>query len=728
MKTLEQPRHCGPAATATPDPAARGLLRSAKVTPAHLEKLAIVYVRQSSPKQVLENRESTARQYAFAEQAVALGWPRPRVVIIDDDLGKSGRSAEGRGGFQRLVTEVTLNHAGLVLGLEMSRLARSSNDWHAFFEMCALFGTLIADEDGLYDGNDPNDRLILGLKGIMSEMELHGMRNRLDHGRLNKARRGELFFSAPLGYVRLPTGKVDFDPDEQARAVVRLIFEKFEELGSIHALFSWMIGHGVQLPVRLRQGAHKGCLEWRRASLSTLAQVLHHPMYAGAYAYGRRPETRASRRRGPRPSRQWLPMEQWQVLLRDHLPAYISWEQFLRNQRRLKQNQSRPDTRGTPRNGRALLSGLLVCGRCGWRMQVFYGSKDKAHYRCMHAQATATEATCSGLSADALDDLVGGQVLRALEPAALELSLKARGDLRREHERLEKHWRQKLERARYDAELAERRYRAVDPDNRLVAATLERQWEDGLRQERQLKEDHERWCRQALPPLSASDESRITALASDIPGLWQAPATTNADRQAIIRCLVERVVVHVERDSDRGEAAIHWAGGYESRRAFARSVSHYEQRSDFGQIMGRVVALHAAGKTAEGIAAVLNAEGYRPLRYGSTFNRKVVRDLLLRRGFTDERHDTSLLGPHEWQVGTLARKLKMPRKQLWDWARRGWVHSRRTAVQKAVILWVDDEEMRRLQTLLRGKRGGALGYPTELTTPKQRGTTKPAPR
>jgi DNA invertase Pin-like site-specific DNA recombinase len=675
-----------------------------------------------------ENRESTARQYAFAEQAVALGWPRQRVVVIDEDLGKSGRTAEGRSGFQRLITEVTLNHAGLVLGLEMSRLARSSKDWHAFFEMCALFGTLIADEDGLYDGNDANDRLVLGLKGIMSEMELHIMRNRLDHGRLNKAQRGELFFSAPLGYARLPTDKVDFDPDEQARAVVRLIFEKFDELGSLHGVFFWMIEHGIQLPIRLRQGAHKGQLGWRRASMSTLAQVLHHPMYAGAYAYGRRPETRRSRCRGKRPSRQWLPIDQWQVLIRDHLAAYITWEQFLRNQERLKQNQTRSDTRGTPRNGAALLSGLLVCGCCGWRMQVFYGSKGKAHYRCMRGNATATEKVCFGLTANVLDELVSAQVLRALEPAALELSLKAQDDLRRERERLEKHWKQKLRRSRYDAELAERRYQAVDPENRLVAATLERQWEEGLRQERQLKEDYERWCRQTLPQLSAADESRITALASDIPGLWHSPNTTNADRQAIIRCLVERVVVHVERDSERTEATIHWAGGYESRHAFARPVSTYEHRSDFDQIMDRVVALRKAGKTAEGIAVVLNAEEYRPCRYGSTFNRKVVRDLLLLRGFTDERHDTALLGPNEWHVTTLAKKLKVSRVRLWDWATRGWVHSRRTTVQKVLVLWADHEELRRLQKLLNSKRQGSLGYPTELTVPKERPSKRPAKR
>jgi DNA invertase Pin-like site-specific DNA recombinase len=718
MKTAERPCSATPRVRETPPAISAGLPRSLKITPAHLEKLAIVYIRQSSPKQVLEHRESTARQYAFAEQAVALGWPRERVVVIDEDLGKSGRSAEGRSGFQRLVTEVTLDHAGMVLGLEMSRLARSSKDWHAFFEMCAIFGTLIADEDGVYDGNDPNDRLLLGLKGIMSEMELHMMRNRLDHGRLNKAQRGELFFGAPLGYVYLPTGKVDFDPDEQARTVVRLLFEKFDELGSVHALFYWMIEHGVRLPIRVRQGADRGQLEWRRPVLPTLNGVIKHPIYAGAYAYGRRQVTRKGRNAGG--SQHWVPMDQWQVLIRDHLPAYITWEQFLNNQERLRQNQCRPDTPGTPRNGVALLSGLVVCGRCGRRMCVWYGKQTQAHYRCTYAQRTATEKVCFGLAARAVDELVAGQLLRALEPAALELSLKAQADLRRERERLERHWKQKLQRARYDAELAERRYRAVDPENRMVAGTLERQWEESLRQERQIREEYDRWSQQALPPLSAADEARISSLSADIPGLWHCPATTNADRQAITRCLVERVVVHVERDNDRTEATIHWAGGYESRHTFSRPVSTYELRSDFDQLLDRVVELHEGGKAADKIAAVLNAEGHRPCRHGRKFNGKSVRDLLLRRGITDERKDTSLLGPNEWHLPSLAKKLKMRRVRLWDWVKRGWVHSRRTTVQKALILWVDAEEMRRLQQLLRCKRAGSGSYPTELITPKQR--------
>src|SRR5262249_9548711 len=309
MKTAEH-NAATPPVPASPS-AALGRASSSKVLPGHLDKLAVVYVRQSSPKQVLDHRESTARQYAFADQAVALGWPRERVLTIDEDLGKSGRTTEGRSGFQRLVTEVTPNHVGLVLRLEMSRLARSSKDWHAFFEMCAIFGTLIADEDGVYDGKDPNDRLLLGLKGIMSEMELHIMRNRLLRGRDNKAQRGELFHSVPMGYVILATGEVDFDPDQHAQDVIRLVFAKFEELGTIYGLFHWLLQHDMRMPIRARSGAKKGQLDWRRPSIPTLAQLLRHPIYAGAYAFGRRvADPKGQPAAGPA-YRPWVPMEQW---------------------------------------------------------------------------------------------------------------------------------------------------------------------------------------------------------------------------------------------------------------------------------------------------------------------------------------------------------------------------------------------------------------------------------
>ncbi len=693
---------------------------SPKVLSDHLEKLAIVYVRQSSPTQVLEHRESTARQYAFADQAVAFGWPRERVLIIDEDLGKSGRTAEGRSGFQRLIAEVSLNHVGMVLGLEMSRLARSSKDWHAFFEMCAVFGTLIADTDGVYDGNDPNDRLLLGLKGIMSEMELHIMRNRLERGRDNKAQRGELFFSVPLGYVILPTGEVAFDPDEQAQDVIRLIFEKFDELGTLYGLFHWLIRNDVKLPIRPLAGAKKGQLDWRRPTISTLANVLGHPMYAGAYSFGRQ-SADPKRKLSPTKYRPRVPMEQWKVLHKDRLPAYITWERYLQNRERIKQNRNRFDCQGAPRSGVTLLAGLLVCGTCGQRMRALYHAHGKAQYACNHQLLTGQGPRCPGLAARTLDGLIAQQVLRALEPAAVELSLHAQSGVEQERKRLEKHWEQRRKRASYDTELAERRYQAVDPANRLVAGTLEKRWEELLFQEKQLQEEYDRFRSQTPVGLSPEERARITALASDIPALWNAPGTTNVDRKQIVRCLVERVTVNVRKDSELTEVTIRWAGGYESQHEITRPVRRYEHLQDLEPLLDRATELRNKGQTIGQIAQQLNAEGFHtPMGRGPIKSPMVNRLLQLRGIVPNERAHGEMLGQHEWWLNDLADELKTSRWKIQDWAKRGWVHGRQTPAQGCWILWADEDELRRLHELLAKSRPGKNRHASDLKRPKKR--------
>lgn len=719
MKTAEHPQGTASLGPRTHDTGTGTLERSPKICSQHLERLAIVYIRQSSPQQVLEHRESTRLQYGLVDRAVDFGWPETRVLVIDEDQGLSGKTMDGRFGFQRLLAEVTMDHVGIIFGLEMSQLARSDKDWHHLLEVCGVFGSLLADQDGVYDAADPNDRLLLGLKGTISSVELTTMRNRLEKGRLSKAQRGELFYSVPRGYILLPTGKVDFDPDEQARSVMHLLFDKFDELGTCRSLFCWLIHNSVSLPVRPRSGPHAGQREWRRPYYSGLLMTLHNPMYAGAYAYGRRPEDQ-KRNYGTGKSRKgsWLPMEQWQVLIRDHLPACISWETFLKNQERLKQNQLRPDTIGPPREGCALLAGLVVCDHCNWRMEVSYRNRDKPYYRCMRYLVEETGQPCLGLSANCLDDLVAKQVLQALEPAALELSMKAQADVHKEHERLNRHWKQKLQRAQYDADLAERRYREVDPANRLVAATLERQWEEALRNQREVQEEYDRFAQQTLPKLSTEEASRIAALSSDIPALWHAATTTNADRRAIVRCLVERVVVQGERTNERVAATIHWVGGYESRLEFARPVQTYKQLSDRDSLMKRLGELREAGKTAEQTADILNAEGFKPINPRDTFNRDMVRDLFLKLGLRGEINDDSLLGKGEWWIRDLADKVGMPWQTLREWAVDGWVHGRQTKVQKLWILWADKEEVKRLRKLRSAQHRGILGYPPELTTPK----------
>src|SRR5271157_1712752 len=400
MKTVETLRHertSEDGRPALPRPIVAWL--SSKVLSRHLDRMALVYLRQSSPRQVAENRESTEMQYRLQDRAVGLGWPQSRVLLIDDDLGQSGQSIAGRPGFQRVLAEVGLDHVGIILGIEMSRLARSCRDWHQLLELCAVFGTLLGDADGVYDPCDYNDRLLLGLKGTMSEAELHVLRGRLEAGQKNKARRGQLFTHAPIGYMRLPDGELALEPDEQARGVVKLIFAKFAELGSACAVLRYLRERQIRVGMRPHRRAEQGQLVWRRPNSATLQGMLHHPIYAGAYVYGRRtsdPRKRIPGRRGT--GRAWAAPEDWQVLLKDQLPAYITWEQYETNQRRLRDNSSKFG-RGAPRNGCAVLGGLVVCGRCGRRMNVCYPDRSNARFirRPQRPQTTSPPSTAQPL-------------------------------------------------------------------------------------------------------------------------------------------------------------------------------------------------------------------------------------------------------------------------------------------------------------------------------------------
>jgi DNA invertase Pin-like site-specific DNA recombinase len=608
-------------------------LRSVSITDRHLDKLAIVYVRQSSPQQVFDHPQSRERQYALADYAASLGWPKDRVLVIDEDQGRSGRTSEQRTGFQRLLTEVTLDHVGLVLGLELSRLSRSSKDWYHLLEICGVFGTLLADQDGLYDPNDTNGRLVLGLKGTMSEIELFTMRNRLERGKLHKAERGELVSTVPCGYVKLPTGEVIRDPDEQTRSTVQLIFDKFDELGSFGRLYRYLRQNKICLGTRVQRGAKRGELEWKSPTRSRLARMLHHPIYAGAYSYGRRrTDPKRTAAAGGRIRLRSAPMEEWIVLKPDRFPAYITWERYLANQRRLEQNRSRSNATGMPRNGEALLPGLLVCGACGRRMHASYRSKSKPYYVCMRKKLEGSD--CRGLGARAIDHLVGQQILRALEPAALELSLKAIDDVQRERDRLRCHWEQRLERAGYEIQRAERQYQAVEPENRLVARTLERRWEDALRQQRELQEEMDRFLREQPPQVSDAERSRILTLSSDVMLLWTAQATMAVDRKEIIRLLVERAVVHVRPDSEWTEVTITWRGGSATQHKIARSVPRYESLIGYDKLMARIIQLRNDGRTIVEVVTQLNAEGFRTPRSGKGYTSTSVRKLLSRCGLT----------------------------------------------------------------------------------------------
>jgi DNA invertase Pin-like site-specific DNA recombinase len=699
-----------------------------KLQPRHLERLAIVYVRQSTPQQVVKNRESTDLQYKLSRRAERLGWPADRVVVVDEDLGQTACTVENRLGFQWLMAEVSLNHVGIVFGIEMTRLARSNKDWHQLLELCAIFDTLLADQDRLYDPADYSDRLLLGLTGIMSEAELHILRKRMMQGKRNKAERGELFAHLPRGFVRTASGGVAMDADEQVQAVMRLFFEKFEALGSGRKLLRWLLDNEVRLPVRPSHRPDRGELQWRRATPGAIYRVLHHPMYAGAYSYGRHPTDPRRKVPGrPGSGKRTASMDEWQVLKKDHLPAYISWEQYLSNLRRLAGNASRFTTQGAVREGEALLGGLVACGRCGYRMMVVYNEKvHQGRYVC-RASEPIPGLACQSVQSKVVDRLVGGQVLRALEPAALELSLKAAEELDREYQRLDEHWQKRWERAAYEAERARRQYHAVEPENRLVARELEKRWEEALCEQREVEEAYARFQREQTRTLATQERERILSLSSDIAALWEAPSTTPADRKTILRCLVERVDVHVPERGEAVEVTIHWAGGFESHHETERPVGCYEQLRDFDRLRSRILELREAGESATRIASRLNEEGFHPPR-GKQFRADTIRTLLSRRGISRSDaaagpDDTELPGVPQWSMSQLVEELQVPWTTLCHWCRRGWLHADKTQTGRWRV-WADAEELARLRRLRDYRRADpSQRYPAELATPQLGGKT-----
>ncbi len=679
-----------------------GVWQSEKIQPHHRDRLAIVYVRQSTLQQVLDHQESTRLQYGLAQRAAGLGWSQERILTIDDDLGKSGSSVEGRVGFQRLVTEVGLNHVGLILGIEMSRLARCCKDWHQLLEICALFGTLIADLDGIYDPGQYNDRLLLGLKGTMSEAELHILKQRMVQGKRNKAQRGELGFQVPIGYVRRPSGEVVLEPDEQVQQVVQLIFRKFAELGTLNAVLRYLVKQNIEIGVRVHSGSHKGELEWRRPNRPTLQNLLKNPAYAGAYAYGRKQVDPRRKKPGrPDTGQVVMPPEDWYVLIRDHHPAYITWEQHQHNQAQLKANRNRADELGHARAGGALLTGLLVCEKCGCRMSVQYHQNELPRYVCCRAAADYGGVLCQYLAGTCLDEYVSQQVLQALEPIALELSLQAETQLEQERLELDKLWQQRVERADFEAQRAGRHYRLVEPENRLVARQLAQEWEAKLKDYQQLQEEYKRFAHQQPKLLTEQEKQMIRQLAENLPTLWHSPSTTPVQRKEIIRQVIHQIRVDVQGESEWVQVTIEWVGGTVTQAQIIRPVARWTQLSNYPQLCQRLEQLAHAQLSGEEITNCLIAEGFYPPKRLTTLKPAEVQTLMRRLGLGTRRATSTreALAEHEWWLPDLALALDMPIVTLYNWVRRGWVKARQQPQPpRHWIIWADASEFERLKT------------------------------
>ena len=599
---------------------------SQKIRPDHLDRLAVIYVRQSTLFQVRENTGSTTRQYDLVKRAADLGWTQASIQVVDQDQGQSGSSAVGRDGFQWLVAEVGLGHVGAVLSLEVSRLARSCSDWYRLLEICALTDTLVIDDEGVYDPGAHNDRLLLGFKGSMSEAELHWLKSRLQGGKMTKAEQGQLRFRLPIGLVYDPVGRIVLDPDEAVQEAVRLVFSLFEQSTSALAVVSAFARQHLRFPTRWWGGKRADELIWSRLSHERVLNILHSPLYAGAYVYGRtkfrsrllpgeEPRVKGRTRR--------LPQEDWPIVLLDAHPGYITWEQFLHNQRQLDDNRTwrAEEHRGAVREGPSLLQGIILCGSCGRRMSIRYQRDGSVlMYECHQLHSQLAMRTCQTMRGDRVDQAVVACFLEAIEPAHLEVALAALDQVEARAKQVENQWHRQIERAQYEADLARRRYKAVDPDNRLVARSLEKEWNEKLAEVDKLEREHQLVPKPAALLLTTAQREQIRRLAHDLPAIWHASTTTFVERKQLIRWLIKDVTL-----SKRGtviDVAIRWQTEALTALSIPRYKMSWEERQTSPHVVERVREWSPT-HTATQIATLLNEEGLRPGLGGSFTASKV---------------------------------------------------------------------------------------------------------
>jgi DNA invertase Pin-like site-specific DNA recombinase len=630
-----------------------------KVKATHLSRKAYLYVRQSTLRQVIENQESTRRQYALRERAVSLGWPSEQIVVIDSDLGCSAASSSDREGFQKLVGDVGMGRAGVVLGLEVSRLARNSSDWHRLLEICALTDTLILDEDGLYDPSQYNDRLLLGLKGTMSEAELHMLRARLRGGMLAKAQRGEFRIKLPVGLVYDEQGRVALHPDVQVREALGMFFKTFSRIGTACGVVRYYKEHGLLFP-KPNGVMNTDDVIWGRLDLCRAVRLLHNPRYAGAYVYGRRHESRLPNGRSKKES---LPREQWPVLLLDAHSGYISWQQYEHNQEQLRKTAlafGQDRRQGAPREGPALLQGLAICGVCGSRMAVrYHRRKDQLipDYFCCIRGLPYRDPGCQFIPGGAIDEAVGKLLIDTMTPMALELTMAVQSEIQTRLDEANKLRDKQVERARYEAELARRRYMQVDPDNRLVACSLESEWNDKLRAFEEVREQAEYKREQESASFDDTMRGRILELSADLPAIWNHPGTPHRERKRIAALLIEDVTLV---KAEVLKVHIRFRGGATTTLTLQRPLMAQEQFATKPEVVAEIDEL-LARHTKKEVIAILNERGHRtgmdrPFNMDSLtwimYNHgiKSQKQRLRKAGFLTRKGLADTLGLSYWQI------------------------------------------------------------------------------
>lgn len=648
-----------------------------KITRAHQERLAYVYVRQSDPKQVRQNLESQRYQYELPGLIESLGWPPESIVILDEDLGHTASGLRNREDFVKLRSEVCEGQVGLVMGVETSRLARNNREWYHLLDVCAVFGTLVAEPGRVYDPREYDDRLHLGLKGILSEAEVYAIKMRMVAAAQRKAERGELAITPPVGLVLDADGNAVLDPDLGVQQLMRSLLEKFDELGSVRKVLKWMLENGVKMPRRVGGTGLFSKVTWKVPTYPAVLGVFTNPRYAGAYVRGRSEKCLRVEGGEPRSYSRRLPMEKWRVVIPGRHVGYISWDEFLRNRERMRQNCGRYAGRVAPGRGPGLLQGLIRCGRCGARMQAHYRAGGRGRkggsqpfYRCGRDSAEVLTKPCQSVNAPLVDGVVREAFLSVLEPARLEISVEALERLEESTRAADRHWQLKIERGRYEAERAQRQYDQVEPENRLVARDLERRWEERLEELQRLEAEYGRWKKQKESPFDAGRIDELRELVKDVRTLWNAPSTTNEDRKELLRLLIEDVWISCQREARQVEVRILWKGGSQT---VHRAAWWLNGRGIEEEVLRRIRALQTEGLLDEEIAQRLTTEGCRRSD-GGNFNRHNVRQIRKRYGIPKVPRPRE---PDVYTATEAGKKLRVTRETLKSLIRDGALEATR---------------------------------------------------
>ena len=664
-----------------------------KIQNQHINQPAYVYIRQSTMNQVLYHQESTERQYALKNKALELGWAEPMIRVLDADLGVSGSQIAGREDFKILVADVSMGKVGAVFALEASRLARSCTDWHRLLELCSLSNTLIIDEDGCYDPADFNDQLLLGLKGTMSQAELHFIRARLQGGKLNKAKKGQLKSPLPVGLCYDDEDNIVLDPNKEIYGAIKLIFTAFRETGSAYGVMQRFGKQGMEFPKRAYGGVWNGKLIWGRLTHGRVLGILKNPAYAGTYVYGRYKYRREITADGNiRAKSRKMPMSQWSVVIHDHHEGYISWQEYLDNQTVLQKNQTNGEENllsGPAREGLALCQGLLLCGSCGRRLSVRYKGNGGIYpmYECTGRKREGLSTKqCPSVRCDLIDSAVAKRLLTVLRPAEIEIALKAVSELEQRNKAVHHQWQMKIQRAEYETQLAQRRYEEVDPSNRLVASTLESRWNQSLINLEQTKKQYAEYQQTEMQTISEAQKAKIFTLAKDLSHLWNAPTTQAKDRKRILRLVINDITVEKLPEPKQVMLHLRWQGGACEDIPLSLPLGINDRLRYREGIVDKIRNL-ALTLTDEQIIAKLNQEGLLSAK-GTPFNDSKIK-------WIRYKHDipsVELQQPDEITVKEATEKFAVSMWVVYYWIQRNIVQARRINRGSRYLIKIDADK------------------------------------